>query len=255
VNSEFVLFLDNDDLLLSNALALLTRMLDEHPECPAAHGVASTIDLEGRQPAGDNLTAEMLRRRELSAGQIIPLPLTAPTSFQSLLLKNYPLTPGTTLVRRRTKECVGEFLPEAVPCDDWDMNLRIARYGPLAFTDQVVLNWRRHPGAASHTTRRWRSAYLLVRRRSVRSRENTEQHRVDALAAFRLECQTILLTVARDLSLGQFGEAGRKLSRWALFQIAYCLAAWRSRDLIARPRRHEAITFAWERHHPGTLKR
>jgi hypothetical protein len=49
----------------------------------------------------------MLRRRQLSHGVLTDVPRMNPTSSDALVLKNYALTPGTTLVRRVVKEQVG----------------------------------------------------------------------------------------------------------------------------------------------------
>jgi len=219
--SEFVIFLDNDDTWEPGALESLVTCLEEHPEFPAAHGLAQSIDPQGQSLPGDTLPEEMASRQAVQDERIIELPASAPTSFEALLVKNYPLTPGTTLVRRELRERIGGFVPETVPCDDWDMNLRIARYGGIALVDQVVLNWRRHPDAASHTTTRWRDAYLLVRKRSILSPENAPSQRTAALSAFRLESQRNLALFGRHAGAGRFADSARSLARWLLFQRAY----------------------------------
>jgi len=82
-------------------------------------------------------------------------------------------------------DVLGGLEPATVPADDWDLNLRLARRGDLAFVDRVVLNWRRHPGAQANMVRGYRWANLTVRRRTVQARDNTPQQREIAILASR----------------------------------------------------------------------
>jgi glycosyltransferase involved in cell wall biosynthesis len=224
--SEFVIFLDNDDTWEPQALALLTDLLDAHPEFPAAHGLARAIDLQGVQFPEDDLANSMAHRRELQRGRLIDAPPGAPTTFEALLIENYPVTPGTVLIRRAVWAELGGYEPATVPCDDWDMHLRIARRGGIGLVDHIILNWRRHPGAASHTTRRWRQAYLLVRRRSILCADNTERQRAAAVMAFKLTCRTAWSEFVRHLVSAHVAASSRALARWALYQAAYYRLVW-----------------------------
>lgn len=219
--TEFVIFFDNDDVWEPAALALLTQALDANPSAPAAHGLARAIDPRGEQFPGDDLACRMADRREVRDGRTVEVPAGAPTTFEALLVENYPVTPGTALIRRGIWESLGGYAPETVPCDDWDMHLRIARRGGITLVDRVVLNWRRHPGAASHTTRRWRDAYLQVRTRTVLAEDNTPAQRAAAVAAFRLTCRGALSDAARELRAGRAVAGARALARWAVFQVTY----------------------------------
>jgi glycosyltransferase involved in cell wall biosynthesis len=219
--SEFVIFLDHDDIWERDALLLLTRTLEDHPDSPAAHGLAQAIGPLGDRFPDDDLAASMASRWVLRYGHLTELLTGGPTTFEALVVKNYPVTPGTTLIRRRVRQEVGGYAPETVPCDDWDMNLRVARRGGIALANRVVLNWRRHPGAASHTTRRWRQAYLTVRRRSVLSAENSQQQRAAAKAAFRLACRDAWRDLTRQAANGHLVDSSRALTRWLLFEAAY----------------------------------
>jgi glycosyltransferase involved in cell wall biosynthesis len=219
--SEFVIFLDNDDVWEPDALETLMRALEEEPTAPAAYGLARGIDPTGRQFAGDDLSASMVRRRALRNGVVADLPIDAPATYEALVLENYPVTPGTTLIRRAIRNKVGDYVPETVPCDDWDMHLRVSRHGGLLFVNRVILNWRRYPGAASYNTARWRDAYLRVRSRSVQSPENDAYQRGVAIAAFRLACRNARLEAVREVRGRRLQRAVRATLRWALFQLAY----------------------------------
>jgi glycosyltransferase involved in cell wall biosynthesis len=220
-DSEFVIFLDNDDVWEPDALAVLTHALEDSPDAPAAHGLARAIDPQGQQFPADDLADSMAHRREMRNGRVVDAPAESPTTFESLVLENYPVTPGTMLVRRSVWQVLGGFAAETVPCDDWDMHLRIARRGGIVLVKKVILNWRRHPGAASNNTRRWRDAYLLVRRRSVLCQENTPAQRQAAIDAFRMTCYAARSEVSRSLKAGRPRASARALARWFLYQNAY----------------------------------
>jgi len=219
--SEFVAFLDSDDTWEPGALALLVDALERHPEHGAAHGLARSTELEGRQYESDDLTDSMRQRRAIQGGRFVDLPISAPTTFEAVLVKNYLVTPGTSLIRRRLFESLGGYEPATVPCDDWDMNLRIARNGGFFFADRVILNWRRHPDAISNTSRRWRQSYLAVRKRAIRSADNTPTQRQAARFAFISECRGIRGEALEDLKRGEVRSAGRALARALLFHLAY----------------------------------
>jgi glycosyltransferase involved in cell wall biosynthesis len=224
-DSEFAIFFDNDDVWEPHTLAVLTQALEEHPAAPAAHGLARAIDPQGRQFPQDDLADNMANRREIRNNQLVPLPADSPTTFEALLVENYPVTPGTVLMRRAIWQDLGGYVPDTVPCDDWDMHLRIARRGGIRLVRQIVLSWRRHPGAASHNTRRWREAYLLVRKRTVLSEDNTPAQRAAAVAAFRLTCRNTWTDCVRHLASGRISASSRALARGLLYEVAYWRAA------------------------------
>ena len=187
--SDFVVFLDSDDTWEPNALEALTTALENNPGAVAVHAIARATDMEGRQFDGDDLSHTMRTRAELRGDELVELPVTAPTTFAAMLIKNCVVTPGTCLIRREVLESVGALDPATSPADDWDLNVRLARRGDFVLVDQVILNWRRHPDSLSNVSRRHRRAYLGVRRRSVVSRENTSEQRRNALNVLRRDCQ------------------------------------------------------------------
>jgi glycosyltransferase involved in cell wall biosynthesis len=161
--TEYVGFLDHDDVWEPDALARLTAALEAHPAAVAAHGLARCIDEEGRHVGDDNQQAWMRARSEWRDGGLRPLRPDEPTSFAALAVDNWVITPGTMLIRRTALERVGGFDQRTTPADDWDLNLRLSRLGDLVFVDHVVLSWRRFQGVLSQTSANWRRAYFRVR--------------------------------------------------------------------------------------------
>jgi glycosyltransferase involved in cell wall biosynthesis len=187
--SEYIAFLDHDDTWELDALETLIGALDAHPECPAAHALARGTDMEGRQFDGDDLADYMRHRRQWRHGELVDVPVSSPTPFAAMIVENWVVTPGTSLIRRAALASIGELDPAVSPADDWDLNVRLARRGDLAFVDRVVLNWRRHPAAQANTARGYRWANLAVRRRALQARDNTPEQRAVALDLLLADCQ------------------------------------------------------------------
>jgi glycosyltransferase involved in cell wall biosynthesis len=222
--SEFVIFFDSDDVWAPEALSVLVQALEASPDSPAAHCVCHCIDPNGDQYPGDVLVEHMRNRRAVEGDRIVPVPCTAPTTFEALLVANYMTTPGTTLVRRTAITAIGEYESEVVPCEDWDMNLRIARLGEIIFVDRVLLSWRRHPQATSLVSNRWRKAFVATRKRTFESPSNTPAQRAAARFAMRndvLEEQRQALEVLRR---GSLPRGAKHLAKSLLFMWVYSRA-------------------------------
>ncbi|HXC60598.1 MAG TPA: glycosyltransferase [Steroidobacteraceae bacterium] len=219
--SEFITFFDHDDLWDRNAALTLVAALDRHPEAPAAHFVCHCIDSAGLRIPGDDHSANMRNRRAIGKGGIERLPPTAPTSFEALLVQNYPTTPGTSMIRRSSFQKVGGYEAEVEPCDDWDMNLRISRLGGFAFIDEELLSWRRHSMATSNLSTRWRKAYMATRRRSIHAPTNTPVQRRAARSALRVEIMSLLKSSAGEVARGAFKSGAKKMARSLLLGSIY----------------------------------
>jgi glycosyltransferase involved in cell wall biosynthesis len=215
--TEFVIFLDSDDTWEARALELLVSALDGHPECPAAHGLARSVDPQGKQYEGDDLPDVMRHRRELHDGRLVDLPISAPTSFEAELVLNNATTPGTTLIRRQVFESLGGFEASVVPAEDWDMNLQIARLGGFALVNEVILNWRRYPNSTSSASKRNRRARLGVWRRTLQSSANTPKQRKAAWKTLASEFRSLGAVSRRALMRGQVWPAGKSLILMLLY--------------------------------------
>ena len=157
--SEFVIFLDSDDRWEANALETLLQALADNPGCIAAHGLARATDLQGAQYEGDDLAHSMRRRRAVTANGFADVPVSEPTTFSTMLVRNWIVTPGTCLIRRSALNKVGPFDPETSPADDWDLNIRLARAGNLNLLtascstgDAIRTRWTTRTGAGAGPT-------------------------------------------------------------------------------------------------------
>jgi len=219
--SEFITFFDHDDLWESNAAETLVAALDRNPSAPAAHFLCHCIDSAGERIPGDDHADNMRKRRTIADGRIEFLPPSAPTGFEALLLQNYPTTPGTSMIRRSAFERVGPYEPGVEPCDDWDMNLRIARLGGFVFIDKILLSWRRHSMASSNLSKRWLKSYMAARRRTIFAPENTPQQRRAARWILGDEIRSLMKGSLQEISRGAFKSGAKKVTRLLLLGSVY----------------------------------
>ena len=122
---QFVLFLDADDRLLPEAVAMGCAALERHRDWAFVTGHVSLIASDG--------TAEGTPPQQHAGGD----------QFLALLRSNYIWTPGAVLYRRDVLEG-GPFDPSANASADYELNLRLARRHPIGCHHQVVLEYRRH---------------------------------------------------------------------------------------------------------------
>ena len=171
--TEFVTFLDSDDLWEPDALQTLVDELDNHPEFVAVHCLARCVDPNGELVPDDGLVEHLRNRSAFQEGRVVRLQRHEPTTFGAVVFHNWVVTPGTALLRRDVLSRVGGLDTATDPCDDADLIIRISRFGDIGFVDQSLLRWRRHPNTLSNTSPRWRKAALRVRAKALTDPSNT----------------------------------------------------------------------------------
>jgi glycosyltransferase involved in cell wall biosynthesis len=223
-STEFVIFLDSDDVWEPDALETLVAVLDAQPELSSAHSIARCIDGDGRPLPGDDLEAQARRRTGFRDGRLVAVEPGAATTFAELVVHNWVLTPGTHLIRRSVIEQVGPFDVSTDPADDWDMALRISRFGAIGFIDRALLLWRRHGSTLTNTSPRWRHAYFLVRRRTVTHPDNTPEQTRLARLGFQQANLAALQQAWRYLAGGHYREGVRQAAKSAQQYALYLRA-------------------------------
>jgi glycosyltransferase involved in cell wall biosynthesis len=132
----FVVFLDADDRLLPDALAVGLCALLDRPSCALASGWVTLISADGA-PLG--VPGQELVERD---------------HYRLLLRGNYVWTPGAVMYRRSALEAVGGFNLARAGAEDYDLNLRIARAFPIHCHSQVLLEHRVHVASMSRKSAR-----------------------------------------------------------------------------------------------------
>lgn len=171
--SEFITFMDADDLWLPDTLADLCGELRRHPAAVGVHGLAQVVDEHGVQLPDEDFAHYGRSRYGMQAGRIDILPAEAATQFETLLWANTVFPPGLLLARRAFYERTGLFNPALTLIEDWDMVVRLSRHGELRFLNKVVLHYRRHAGNASAADDRANVRVMrLMHHRNFFSQEN-----------------------------------------------------------------------------------
>jgi glycosyltransferase involved in cell wall biosynthesis len=125
--SEYVAFLDDDDLWLPEHIRPQLALLEAHPEYAAVVGQTVTTD-DRRTPMCE------------------PWPVALPDSgnvFQEFL-NEYPQI-GATVVRTRVRESVGLFDVALFGDQDWEWHLRLARQHGVGFVTVPSVLFRQRP--------------------------------------------------------------------------------------------------------------
>ncbi len=231
--SEFVIYLDNDDVWEPQMLDTLVSVLDRDPSLAAAHCLARCIDVDGRPLPGDDLEDKLRCRRGFHEGRLVDVPVDEPTRFADLVCENWVLTTGTLLIRRRVAELAGGFDTHAVPADDWDMALRVSRFGAIGFVDRPLLLWRRHDETQSTTAPHWRRAYFRVRSKTMIDPTNSEEHVQSARVAYLDVCRSTMREARAQIALGRVRQAIRPSLHSLHSYVSYACAdvprrLWRS---------------------------
>jgi glycosyltransferase involved in cell wall biosynthesis len=131
VGTEYVSFLDSDDLFRPRALELLHAALIAKRDAPFAYG--------------QGLSARRTEAGWASEGVIGPLPAELADPLSSMFARN-SVPSGGALVRTQAARTVGGYDREVVFSEDHAFWLRLAQRGDPAYVPEVVCIHRRHGG-------------------------------------------------------------------------------------------------------------
>jgi glycosyltransferase involved in cell wall biosynthesis len=135
---RYVAFLDADDAYLPGALAERVALLEREPRVVLVHGSAQIVDEHGRRLPD--------WRRPFERDTVEP----GRDAFAELLLAN-ELTTSTVVARRDALVAAGGFVHVGPSSSDWDMWLRLALRGDVAYRAAPVARYRQHPATISHS--------------------------------------------------------------------------------------------------------
>lgn len=209
--SQYICFMDNDDVWLPNALAVLRDALESHPEFIAAHALADTIDENGQpmdhKRADGGFTNFGRLRMTCQNGRLVPWDISKPTTFESLYPISRLFPSGLVLIRHEAMRKVGGFDITYHQTEDWDLWLRLARTGEFYFINQVLLHYRRHSkNQSSNMTANAREVRRLLYKHFF-SKENNPQQRQFVRHGFRAWQLTKM--AEKSASAREHWQAGR----------------------------------------------
>lgn len=143
---ELVLFLDADDRLLPDAVALAVGYLAAHPDAAFVTGHVRLVHADGTP-------------------DVVPAQDHEAAGYVALLRRNYIWTPGAAVYRRTALDAVGAFQSSAGGSADYDLNIRIARGMPIGCHHQVILEYRQHDANMTRDPAHMLRSAVRVRRR------------------------------------------------------------------------------------------
>jgi alpha-1,6-rhamnosyltransferase len=126
VSTEYVLFLDADDRLKPEAIALHSEALEANPLAPMVYGSVRLIDIEGREVGESIQSPDRHDWRDVLFG-------TTPSPTQSMF-------------RCERLRSIGEFDSHVQLGEDFAIYLRLAMNTQIVCHGAVVADYRRHPG-------------------------------------------------------------------------------------------------------------
>ncbi|MCU1459604.1 MAG: glycosyl transferase family 2 [Actinomycetia bacterium] len=146
-SAPYVCFLDCDDRIAPGGLARLRDALVEHPDWGLVSGRALVIDETGA-PTG------MFMLPQPAGGDL----------YTALLERAYICPPGSVLFRRSALDAVGGWHsdPRRWGVEDYDVYLRVVQLGPIGTVQDVVNEYRRHPGSQGQYVERLYESIVCI---------------------------------------------------------------------------------------------
>jgi glycosyltransferase involved in cell wall biosynthesis len=213
--TQYVIFLDSDDVWEPDALEALYNHIVANPEHIGVYGSARFIDQDDKLVRVGELEAECLIRETYQNGRVVCLNQDAPISFNTLIVSCRIKTPGMILFRREAIDRVGKFDTSLTNAEDWDLYIRLSRYGTIIFLDKVVINYRVHSSNKSSQLSKLSIAVGLIRKKALESPENTPEQTKVALeyypAAQRFFFAQKLRFVAKSINKRDWSNGAKQL--------------------------------------------
>jgi glycosyltransferase involved in cell wall biosynthesis len=185
-SSKYLLFHDDDDWLVEDALTILTNGVLSHPTAPAVIGFARHCDAVGMSDETIKSCFGSKRMSVSKAGLVSFPKMETPESVATLSVWCSIATPGQVLIRRSAFEQTRGFLTECQPSDDWLLWLELASIGDLPRLCAFTLNKLEHVGAVNKNSSMMEGAEEAVRVQWLRKQGISPQERLVSLQGYLL---------------------------------------------------------------------
>lgn len=158
-DSEYLLFLDADDVIMPQAFQKMIAHLEQHPDAGAAYNLCLMIDAQDRPLSPDGAALAGALRFEPTLFGCIGVQRVPVGRFQSSiasLVSFHQAVPSCTYFRRSAFERAGgwdnTFGDRRVAFEDRDMIVRVALIAPVHMVAEAFTLYRRHSTNVSSTT-------------------------------------------------------------------------------------------------------
>jgi len=141
---ELIVFLDADDELLPDGLALGVAALASNATAAAVVGRCEAMDSDGRALA--------VSHHDVDASNL----------YSEWLSRNFVWTPGAAMFRRRDLAAICGFPATLGPSADYAVYLRLARTGRIVYLPAPIVRYRQHDASMSRDAARMLRATLAA---------------------------------------------------------------------------------------------
>ncbi len=179
--SEYVAFLDSDDVWTPRMLETLVNTLNKNPLDVGAYCLFQNIDDCGNPVDFWKNQDHCRQRYVLINGRKTLLPVDAKTSFEAVF--STITYPSTALIRRSYYEKVGGFDANMNYVEDTDLFLRLSTHGDFEFVNETLIGYRiGHQSASSDAKKMRQGARTLYRKHMYLPTNSLERRRYVAQA-------------------------------------------------------------------------
>jgi glycosyltransferase involved in cell wall biosynthesis len=152
--SDYLLFLDADDMLAPEMLERMVSYLDNHPDAAMAHCQFRMIDESGSPMAITDWHRDYGTKRfvptRFSARKLTPE--TPVTPFVSLYAGFHFIIPSISVIRRSVYDRLPPWNEHFGVNGDLNFFWRLALVGDIHFLDEELVFYRRHPEQISNSS-------------------------------------------------------------------------------------------------------
>jgi glycosyltransferase involved in cell wall biosynthesis len=145
---DFLLFLDDDDTLVPDAIRTLLSLFARHRDAVVAAGSAALTNLEGQLTGGIQAAPDEVTR-------------------ERLWFQNQIVNAGATLIRRTAYQQVGGWRLDAPNAADYLLWLQLIQVGRIVGTSEIVLHYRWH--TTNETRKGNQFLHFVAFRRALRA--------------------------------------------------------------------------------------
>jgi glycosyltransferase involved in cell wall biosynthesis len=145
---DFLLFLDDDDTLVPDAIKTLRVLFERHPDAVVATGSAALTNLEGQLTGSTKAPPDEITQ-------------------ERLWFENQMVNAGTALIRRTAYQQIGGWSVDAPNASDYLLWLQLIQVGRIVCTSEIVLHYRWH--ATNETIRGNQFLHFVAFRRALRA--------------------------------------------------------------------------------------
>ena len=137
---EFIAYLDHDDLWMPQKLRLQREKMIGNSSVGVVYCNWVSVDESGFSLPDEK---QLSKRKWWHAKEGWVYPWVYSPS-RAVSIQNSIISMSIPLIRVEEIKDVGGFDPEMVPCDDWDLWIRLAKKTQFAYVDQILVNYVCH---------------------------------------------------------------------------------------------------------------